>query len=478
MSGQRRRGRTLAVLVALYVAAGAAPRAAADDEVAAVSAGGPTGDEKIGLPQTLGFGHIPLGALSLKPTLNVQWVGFAEGNPGFGGQWSSGPVNQADKWFETSNEVGLNARYDAGELGTLRARVSGVFSLSGGGLDAASPGESQINNHSYSLESANLTWQSGNLFPALGFNALEIGGGDQNYQIFDGLLFWDGAADRGSRGGAWLTARKAFRDTGIVRLNLGVLSFEGVHLRYNDDPDTHTRLVGTRVEIAENDRVVKHVKLGFMFFDIYDSKTVSRNGLNCVYGYSEATPLRSLPDLTATASYVFESNSKVAGLTDAVGWYVAPAYEFSRLPWKPQLFYRYASFSGGGTRNFDPLFPGLPDWGAWFQGEVLGEFALSNSNLNSDQVRLELQPNDILTINLIYYKFLLFNRSQSLGVVPSTVASRALADEVDLILDVSLAHWWTLTGTFALAVPNDGFRQAVGGSSTWISSMLYTNFNF
>lgn len=117
----------------------------------------------------------------------------------------------------------------------------------------------------------------------------------------------------------------------------------------------------------------------------------------------------------------------------------------SSLPWKPQLFYRYASFSGGGNRGFDPLFTGLSDWGSWFQGEVLGEFVLSNSNLNSHQVRLKLQPNDHLTLNLIHYKFLLFNRNQDFGITPEEVASRSLADEVDVILDVSPADWWSMT---------------------------------
>jgi hypothetical protein len=137
-----------------------------------------------------------------------------------------------------------------------------------------------------------------------------------------------------------------------------------------------------------------------------------------------------------------------------------------------------ASFSGGGTKAFDPLFAGLTDWGTWFQGEILGEFVLSNSNLDSHQVRLKLAPSEIVTLNLIYYKFLLYNQNQDFGVTPSHVTSNSLADEVDMILDVSPANWWSMTATFAFAVPNDGFREAVGGSATWLSGMLYTNFNF
>jgi len=44
---------------------------------------------------------------------------------------------------------------------------------------------------------------------------------------------------------------------------------------------------------------------------------------------------------------------------------------------------------------------GLSDWGYWFQGELLGEWVLPNSNLRSHMVRLELTPNDVFTFNLL-----------------------------------------------------------------------------
>ena len=441
-------------------------------------AGGPPASLSPRLPQTLGFGAAKFGALSLRPTLNAQLVGFADGNSGFGGTWAAGPLEDADVWFETSNEAGLNALYDAGHFGTVKARVSGVFSLTGGGIDAAASNGAEVNNHQYSLESAYLTWQSGDLMPALGFNAVELGGGNQNYQLFDGFLFWDGAVNGGVRGANWLAPRKAFRETAIARLNLSGFSIEGAHLKLNDDPDTHTRLGLGRVEMVADDMVMKHIKVGFVYANIYESKLPSRDGLNLFYLYHEATPFRPLPDFTYTMSFAEETNSRSSGLSSANGWFIAPAYALPELPWAPEVMYRYASFSGGGTNAFDPLFTGLSDWGTWTQGELLGEFVLTNSNLRTHQVRLKLEPNDTLIVNLIYYKLLLDDREQSFGVTPSRVSSNALADEVDVILDASLANWWSVTAEFTLAVPNQGFREGVGGSSTWINSMLYTNFNF
>ncbi len=441
-------------------------------------AGPPVATLRTRLPRTLGFGEATFGPLSLRPTLNLQAAGFADANAGFDGAWAAGPLDEADVWFEHSNEVGLNAVLDAGRYGTLKARVSGVFTLTTGGLDAAVSSGADFNQRSYTLEDAYLLWQSGHAFASLGFNAVEVGYGNQNYQVFDGLLFWDGAADGALRGATWLTPRRAFREAGLVRVNLAAWTIEGVHLAYNDDPDTHTRVGAGRVEYASHNQVLRSLKTGFMYFNVYASDVPSRDGLNGFYLYHEGTPFAGLPALTYTTSFVAETNSRRVGLSQAYGWFVAPAYELRTLPWSPQLSYRYASFSGGGSRNFDSLFTGLSDWGSWFQGELLGEFVLSNSNLNSHMVRLELTPADGLTLNLFYWKFLLDDRQQDFGPTPARVASHALADEVDVILDLTVTNWWSMTAAFTAAVPNDGFREATGGNDTWINSMLYVKLNF
>ncbi len=442
-------------------------------------AGGPPADAGARLPQTLGFGELKLGPLFLRPTLNAQFFFDAAANPGFEGDWSFGPVDDAHHYYETSNEAGLNARYplEEGSYGTLQARVSGVFSFTGSQPDAPVCNTSGTTSD-YGLESAYLSWKSGDLFPKLGSNAVEVSGGNQNYQVFDGLLFWDGGQDCGGRGANWLSPRKAFDATGILRLTLKDLTLEAVHLKYNDHPNTGTRLYGERIEYVTDDLFMKHLKLGFMFFHIYDSKNPARDGMYGYYVYHEATPIPALADFSYKASYVRETNSNASGLSSAYGWYIAPAYQLSSVPWTPTFSYRYAFFSGGGTHGFDSLFTGLPDWGYWFQGEVLGESVLSNSNLISHQVRLKVAPTDTLAVNLIYYRFLLDNRNQSFGLTAGPVSSHALANEVDLIADITMANWWSITATVAMANPNKGFKQAVNGSSTWITGYLYLNFNF
>ena len=442
------------------------------------AAGGPPASAAFVLPQTLGFGEAAFGPLSLQPTLNVQVAGFAEGNAGFGGRWAAGPIDRSDLSMEHSNEVGLNARFDLGQYGIVRGRLSGIFSLSGGGVSPGATSFPDFNANSYSIEQAFLSWQSGNSLPGLGYNAVKIGYGNQNYQVFDGLLFWSGAENCGARGACWITPREAFREAGTLRLTLGDWLIEGYHLKFDDDPSTATRLGGGRVEYAFHDRVVKDMSSGFMYFNVYESDAPSRRGLNGFYFYQAATPVPRLLDLQYTTSFVAETNSAAVGNAQAYGWYVAPAYTVSQWPCSPQLSYRFASFSGGGTRHFDPLFTGLSDWGNWAQGELLGEWVLPNTNLQSHMVRLKLTPNDIFTLNLFYYKFLLDNLDESFGPTPMRVSSHELADEVDAILDIALTHWWSMTAELTVAVPDAGFRQATGGSATWVNSVLYMNFNF
>jgi len=66
-------------------------------------------------------------------------------------------------------------------------------------------------------------------------------------------------------------------------------------------------------------------------------------------------------------------------------------------PGSSTLTYRYASFEAtiparAKSESYDPLFYGFNDWGYWYQGEVAGEYVLSNSNLLSHMIKLNVKP--------------------------------------------------------------------------------------
>jgi len=119
------------------------------------------------------------------------------------------------------------------------------------------------------------------------------------------------------------------------------------------------------------------------------------------------------------------------------GYYAQALYEFSDVAWKPTLSYRYAKFND----EFNGLAYGFTDWGFWFQGEIAGNYPLSNTNLESNMFRVKVTPHEKVTVNLFYYKFT-FDNPQSFGVT-----SEDYGDEVDLMVD-----WQATDRVFVSAV--------------------------
>src|SRR6202008_4808906 len=119
---------------------------------------------------------------------------------------------------------------------------------------------------------------------------------------------------------------------------------------------------------------------------------------------------------TLELEYALEDNGPAL---DSTAWNVLAGYQFES-GWMPKISYRYAIFEGddpGTAANeaFDGLFTGFYDWGAWWQGEIAGEYFVSNSNLISHQLRLHVTPNEAISTGLIFYDFQLDN-VESAGV--------------------------------------------------------------
>ena len=416
-----------------------------------------------------------MGPLLVTPTLNVQTDGFAEANNGWGGKFNE-PLRDSRLFFEQSNEEGLNASLNLGRYGIIVGRTSAIFSMTGGGLDAGATNADDLHPWDYALESGYLEWASGPLFPELGYDVVTISGGPQNFIIADGFLFARGATNGGTRGASWLNPRTAFKQTGIVSLQLRDVLLQGFYLEPNYNPATHTKLGGVNIETPAGE----YATIGFTYCNIFDSDVQTEKGLNVFYGRWAATPLPALPDFHLVSALAAESNGGL--VSGATGWYVSPSYEFSQYRWEPKLSYRYASFSGGGSngdRNFDPLFFGSIDWGTWYQGEILGNWVTNNSNLITHQVRLEFSPTASTTVNLIFYKFLLYSTAQNLVKKPvMPVTSKNLADEIDLTVEYAPTPWWVIALTLCASIPDRAATQMTGGTETWMQSMLTTSVTF
>ena len=419
------------------------------------------------------FGFLNFGRLVINPTFDASIVGFAEGHAGFGGNFDL-PIDHSHEFFEHANEAGLDLAMGLPSTSSISGRLSGIFSMTTGGIDATGDPES-LNTHDYGLEDANLQWRSGDLLPVLGHDALTLSAGPQNYQIGDGFLFMYGATDGGSRGAFWLWPRTAFKMAGVIRLATHGALLDAFYLEPNDQPHSATQMTGVNLELP----LGSAASMGLVYAKCFHSNITTRDGLNLFYWRGYATPLPQLPGLSFQSSFAAETNG--SQLSDANGWYLTSSYEFD-VRWTPIISYRYASFSGGGEgsrRNFDPLFVGSSDWGAWTQGEILGNWLVTNSNLDTHQVRLEWLPRSDLTLNLIYYKLLLTSTQQTIVAKPlSPVTSKDFADEIDLIADLTLASWWSLTASFATAIPDTAAKQMSGGTTTWLQGMLASTWTF
>jgi hypothetical protein len=384
-------------------------------------------------------------------------------------------------WAEFAVTPGLEGELGLEDAGTFRARASAVYATTQIGLDAGGSNFDDRRPHEILLEDAYLGWTSGDLFPALGEDAIDLSVGSQPYQVGTGFLISDGATDGGDRGAYWISPREAFRLTGIARLTTGPFLGEIVYLQPNDEPNTHTRLAGINLEYAIGERA----KLAGGYWNVFDSDDARRDGLHVFDLRAEVTPLASLPGLHLSGELVHEKNGS---RNDSWGGYAEIAYDFASLPWTPHVSYRFAAFSGddgtGDNETFDPLFYGFPDWGTWYFGEIVGEYVASNRNADVHTVRVRTQPSEAITANLLYYYFRL--REFSDRIVPrpplsprvALIEDKDLAHELDLAIDWSPLDFVTVSAVAGALFLEAGGRDFFGSDEIWSHYMLYVGFEF
>ena len=125
------------------------------------------------------------------------------------------------------------------------------------------------------------------------------------------------------------------------------------------------------------------------------------------------------------------------------------------------------------NESFDALFLGFYDWGAWWQGEIAGEYFLANSNSISHQLRLHLSPAEPLSCGLIGYVF----RLPEPGALVRGVTAKEIAVEVDIYADWSINDNFVVSVIGAYADPQEAIEQAFGRTSSFTYGMLYLAYS-
>jgi hypothetical protein len=412
----------------------------------------------------------------IKWTFNFDagWGTFGFGNSLFINPKDPGvPENLSDQWFEGYVKPALSATYTLASSSEIYGKVSAVGERTYGSV----PEQFGSDVSSFGPEDLYIGWRSGKSLSA-GENALDFTVGRAQYRLGHGFLLWDGASEGGTRGGYWTNARKAFQFAAIGRFKPGHHIVETFYLDKDEleESDSGSRLWGLNYEFTIGEDNSTTLGATYMKWWANPELQPGRDGLNVFNLRAYTAPIPSTPDLSFEFEYASERNGEAL---DSNAWTVQGAYEFNEVTWKPTFTYRYASFQGddpstAANESFDPLFLGFYDWGYWWQGEIAGEYFLSNSNLKSHLVHAHVTPNDAIGGGLMFYKFSL-DHPEALG--PQVTSSDA-AFEIDVYTDWKVNANFTLSLLAAYADPGKAVQQLTGRTKAFAYGMVYVAYSF
>jgi hypothetical protein len=402
---------------------------------------------------------------------DAGWGTFGFANSLFQNPREDVDENLSDQWLEGSIKAKLSGRYVRGNS----SEIFGSFSVAGERTYASAPDVVGPEVSSFEVEDAFIGWRSGKAI-GMGENAVEFVVGRAPYQLGHGMLLYDGGAEGGTRGGYWTNVRKAFELAAIGRVRPGPHTFEAFYLDRNELPeaDTGTRLWGANYELAVGD----HSTFGATYFAVAADplRRPRRDGERVFNARAYTAPFPAMRDLAFEAEYAAERNEDRLA---ADAWTAQATYTMSGVRWTPALTYRYAFFEGDDpdtpvSEAFDPLMPGFHDWGTWWQGEIAGEYFLSNSNLISHMARLHVAPASSVGAGLLFFKFLL---DEPATFAPG-VTDRNVAFEADLYVDWEINDNFTASFVTAFANPQTAATQGFGRTKNFAYGMVFIAYSY
>jgi Alginate export len=405
--------------------------------------------------------------------LDAGWGTFGFNNSYYNDPKEPGlPEDLSDQWLEGYVKPALSGVFTLKSSSEIYGKVSGVGERTyAGSLEPYGPDVS-----SFGVDDLAIGWRSGTRFKKAGENAVDFSVGRVPYQLGQGMLLYDGAAEGGSRGGYWTNARRAFQFGAVGRFKPGPHTIEVFYLNRDELPesDTGTRLWGFNYQFAHGESTT--LGASYMRGIAKADLRPDRDGLNIFNLRADTAPLPDVPDLSFEFEYASERNG---GARDSNAWTLKSAYEFGQVAWKPKLSYRYASFQGDdpatpANEAFDPLFPGFADWGSWWQGEIAGEYFLSNSNLISHQVRAHFTASDSVGTGVIVYDFRL-DQPASYGPM---VTDTHVAVETDIYVDWKANSNFSISIVGAFANPGRAVEQLTGRTKNFSYGMAYVAYSF
>lgn len=361
----------------------------------------------------------------------------------------------SSNWREGFIKYGLSGSMEL----AAKASIYGKFNFLSSGTwgDGDAGGFTEGSERRTALEDRYIGWRSGELFPSLGPDGVDISVGRQEVVVGDGFLIKGdglnfGDVDLGDdydRGGAYyLASRKAFHDTAVLRIGTGHgLRGDLMWLTSNNRAQANSELAVATLETVGEDGTlgltyIKGLDVDKRFATPFQAE---RDGMET----SSVRGAGSLGVKDLNLAFEYASQDRDSGRENA--WYIEGSWTFSQMPWSPTATYRYSSFS----EWFDPLFYGLSrGYGTWFQGEVASNYAGPfNTNSRVHHIGLKATPSSTVTVGMLYFNFEpMSNRMSSLG-----------GDEVDLYAEWLIGEHFMVSPVVSFYQPdqssNDGGLQ-------------------
>jgi len=371
-------------------------------------------------------------------------------------------------WRESFIKYGLSVDQTLGALGSVYGTANLVSSGTWGDGDA-----SRVTNgteRTTKFDEAFAGWRSGDLFPALGKDGVDLSFGRQIITLGDGFIINDDGPNLGNgvadgefnRGGAYyIAARHAFDQTAVVRLG----GKDGVHgslmwIKSDNRAQANTEMAAGTLEYTTAPGT-----LGLTYIHGIDVDERFANDLQKQRKGMNLYSVRGVGNAgieNAHFSFEYARQDKDAGQENA--WYTEGGYTFANLPLSPDLTYRYSRYS----KNWDAMFSGFNrGYGTWVQGEVAGNYSGPyNSNTAVQHVALKVKPLDNVTVGALFFDY-------------KTLSKNGMPDldgrELDLYAEWVVNEHLIVTPLLGLYKPNkdqgNGGNQ-VGGNGTNVYSQL------
>ncbi|MGU9857333.1 hypothetical protein [Pseudomonas sp. LF245] len=371
-------------------------------------------------------------------------------------------------WREGFIKYGLSLDRTLGSYGSVYGTANLVSSGTWGDGDAA--GLSNGSERTTKFDEAFAGWRSGDLFPALGKDGVDLSFGRQIIQLGngfiindDGLNFGKGPADGAlNRGGAYyLAARHAFDETAVLRLG----GKDGVHGSVMWIKSDNRAQAKTEMAAGTLDYSAAPGTLGLTYIHGIDVDKRYASDFQQQRKGMDIYSLRGSGDAgikNAHFGFEYAWQDKDAGAEKA--WYAEAGYTFADTLWSPDITYRYSRYSEGWDSMFNGYSTG---YGTWFQGEVAANYAGPfNSNTAIQHVALKVHPLENLTVGTLFFDYSTTHKHGNLDLS---------GRELDVFAEWAVNEHLIITPLIGLYKPkqdeNTGGNQ-VGGNGTNLYSQV------